>query len=139
VDGWPVGADADAAPGAGGRGSAIRSDPHPIPQVSAEAASLPERPSERQQAYELAESLDRETGALRQTLDAAVARVNDRRQAAATPDGAAEHLTQMVHVLDVHLQAFQWLEAQTERLAGTLRHVDALVGDVGAPIHSMHH
>jgi len=106
-------------------------------EVEAKAATLPERPSERQQAYELAEALDRETGEMRALVDATVQRLNTRRQAAEAPDHAAEHLSQMVHVLDVHLHAFQWLDSQADTLDLQLRQVNALVGDA-VPLQSMH-
>ena len=35
----------------------------------------------------------------------------------------------MVHVLDVHLNAFQWLETQSDQLDECLRQADAIATD----------
>jgi len=96
-------------------------------KVEAETHHLSERPSERQQAYDLAESLDKEIGEMRETLEATVEKVNDRRQADA--QGQTEkQLEQMVRVLDVHLNAFKWLETQSGALDENLRMVDSILG-----------
>jgi len=95
------------------------------------AVSALERPSERQQAYMLAESLDKELGEMRETLTDAVETLNARRAADAAEPASLE-LAQMVRVLDVHLNAFKWLDSQAEGLDDALRRVDILMADPGA-------
>ena len=49
-------------------------------KVEAETGQFADVPTERQQAYDLAESLDKELGEMRGTLEATVERVNERRR-----------------------------------------------------------
>ena len=89
---------------------AVRDRPSPPRQV---------RPGERQQAYALVESLDRDLADTRALLGETSAALNAAPPAA--PAGSAEAtMASMVTVLDTHLNAFQWLGAQGGKLESAL-------------------
>ena len=86
-----------------------------------------ERPSERQQAYQLAEHLDAELGQTREELAECVEQLNAQRQAEAG-GGEATRLAQLVEVMDVHVNALHYLESQSDKLDATLQQVALLGG-----------
>lgn len=99
-------------------------------KVEAEARQVADRPSDRQQAYALVEALDKELAETKDLLAATVERLNMQRRAESAERGSAHTaLSQMVHVLDVHLNAFQWLETQSDALEECLRQADAIATD----------
>jgi len=99
-------------------------------KVEAEARNTAERPSERQQAYALVESLDKELSETKDMLTATVERLSSQRRAESAEKGSAHTaLSKIMHVLDVHLNAFQWLEAQSDSLEDCLRRADMISTD----------
>ena len=86
-----------------------------------------ERPSERQQAYQLAEHLDAELGQTREELAECVEQLNAQRQAEAGGQ-EAHRLAQLVEVMDVHVNALHYLEGQSDKLDATLQQVSLLGG-----------
>ena len=90
-----------------------------------------ERPSERQRAYQLAEHLDTELGQTREELAECVEQLNHQRQAEAGADDAHK-LAQLVEVMDVHLNALNYLESQSNKLDATLQQADAMLGGQSA-------
>jgi len=90
-----------------------------------------ERPSERQRAYQLAEHLDTELGQTREELAECVGQLNQQRQAEAGADDAHK-LAQLVEVMDVHLNALNYLESQSNKLDATLQQADAMLGGQSA-------
>ena len=99
-------------------------------KVDKETRLLPPRAGERQQAYELAEGLDKELGEMRETLNATVERLNKRRALEST-GAAAGQLAQLVQVLNVHLNAFQWLDSQGADLDAMMSKLEAQMASNG--------
>jgi len=84
--------------------------------------------SERQQAYEVVDELDRQLCEMRESLTHSVEQLNMRRQGSSQYP-AARQLNQLVEVLDVHHNAFKWVDKQSAALDETLRQVDLLLSD----------
>uniref|UniRef100_A0A7S3BT10 Nucleoporin NSP1-like C-terminal domain-containing protein n=1 Tax=Haptolina ericina TaxID=156174 RepID=A0A7S3BT10_9EUKA len=98
-------------------------------KVENEARQFADRPSDRQQAYALVESLDKELSETKDLLSDTVDRLNKQRHTESAKDSEQAALAQMVSVLDVHLNAFLWLEQQSNQLEEALGQVDALATD----------
>jgi len=131
--GCPVLADGEAHPalptfvqrhlaGLGKRGEKL--------QVEAEGRNFPDRPSERRQAYELVESLDRELHDTRGLLNDTLERVNTGGSGGGGRGGPSAQLAQMVHVLDVHLSAFQYLDHNSKKVEAALAQADHLLSQL---------
>ena len=117
-------------------------------KVEEEGRSFPERPSERQQAYALVEDLDRKLSDTRTVLAESIQQLNSRTGGdangyagvggggAGAPAGPPA-LSRMVHVLDVHLNAFQFLEANSVKLDAALSQADSLLAQPHHPAAGM--
>lgn len=106
------------------------------------------------QAYALVDPLDKELSETKDMLTATVERLSSQRRAESAEKGSAhtvrlvlvrtfcvclvvvasppfpmQALSKIMHVLDVHLNAFQWLEAQSDSLEDCLRRADMISTD----------
>ena len=108
-------------------------------KVEAEGRAFPDRPGERQQAYALAEELDKQIADTRALLTNSISKLNERNgtangavdgvppPSAASNGGGDSQLNRIVHVLDVHLNAFQYLETNATKLDSALAQADKLL------------
>ena len=69
-------------------------------------------------------------GEMRETLNATVERLNKRRALEST-GAAARQLAQLVQVLNVHLNAFQWLDSQGADLDAMMSKLEAQMASNG--------
>jgi len=98
-------------------------------QVEEEGRAYADEPGERQRAYALVEDLDRQLADTRALLTDSIGRLN-ARTAGGGPDTDGQQsgqLARMVRVLDVHLNAFQYLESNTLKLDHALETADKLL------------
>ena len=117
-------------------------------RVEEEGKAFPDRPSERQQAYLLVEDLDKKLGDTRALLGDSIARLNSSRGGdegggdgmggggvggGIGGGGGGDPAARVVRVLDVHLNAFQYLESHASRLDAALSQADALLGGAQRP------
>jgi len=96
-------------------------------KVEEEGRSFHDRPGERQQAYALVESLDRELADTRSLLTDTIKQVNASSPAEDASGGSGTQLSQLVQVLDSHLSAFQWLDANSNQLEQQLSRADTML------------
>ena len=113
-------------------------------RVEDEGRSFPDRPSERQQAYALVEALDKKLGDTRSLLSESISRLNSSRggvdvlgitgsgDSHAAGGVGSDPLSRVVQVLDVHLNAFQFLESNAVKLDQALSQADTMLA---APRH----
>jgi len=96
-------------------------------KVDDESRAFAAQPGERQQAYQLVETLDRQLADTRALLTETASRINAR----GAPGAEGGELSSMVRVLEVHLNAFQYLEANATKLDSVLGEADALLAPTG--------